>query len=152
MINDIINDLQQIINDSKDNIIIKRLGNIIIKMNKIINENKKNLELVRNDINKLYNKFDELKGNNTIINKELIGNYGIRYIGQVLNGVPEGKGIEYYKDGDRYEGEWRNDKKEGKGIMYYNNGVRKMGDYLNDEPIGKHVILTKEGFVETNFY
>ena len=37
----IINDLQQIINYSKDNKIINRLGDIIIKMNNIINENKK---------------------------------------------------------------------------------------------------------------
>ena len=32
----IINDLQQIINYNKDNIIIKRLGDIIIKINNII--------------------------------------------------------------------------------------------------------------------
>ena len=48
----IINDLQQLINYSKDNIIIKRLSDIIIKMNYIINENKKNVELIKNDITK----------------------------------------------------------------------------------------------------
>ena len=52
----IINDLQQIISYSKDNIIIKRLGDIIIKMNNIINENKKNTELIRKDISILYEK------------------------------------------------------------------------------------------------
>ena len=50
----IINDLQQLINYSKDNIIIKRLSDIIIKMNYIINENKKNVELIKNDITKNY--------------------------------------------------------------------------------------------------
>ena len=43
----IINDLQQIINYSKDNKIIKRLGDIMIKINNIINEKKKNIELLR---------------------------------------------------------------------------------------------------------
>ena len=36
---EIVNDLQQIINNSKDNLIIRSLGNIINKMNFIINEN-----------------------------------------------------------------------------------------------------------------
>ena len=39
---EIINNLQQIINYSKDNIIIKRISDIIIKMNFVINENRKN--------------------------------------------------------------------------------------------------------------
>ena len=49
----IINDLQQIINTSHDNLIIKRIGDIIIKMNYIINENKKNTELIINHISSL---------------------------------------------------------------------------------------------------
>ena len=52
----IINDLQKIINYSKDKAIIKILSNVIIKMNNIINENKKNLKLLRNDISILYDK------------------------------------------------------------------------------------------------
>ena len=73
---EIINDLNKLMNYSKDNIIIKTLGNIINKMNYIIEENKKNIKLIRNDINKLYNKFDELKINNIINNQELKYNNG----------------------------------------------------------------------------
>ena len=73
---EIINDLQKIINNSKDNVIIKILSNVIIKMNNIIDENKKILKLIRNDISKLYDKlsfqinkkFDELNINNKEIN------------------------------------------------------------------------------------
>ena len=43
-------------NNSKDNIIIKTLQNIINKMNNIINENKKKFELIINDIIKYINK------------------------------------------------------------------------------------------------
>ena len=39
-----------------------------------------------------------------------------RYVGQIVNGLREGKGIMYYTNGDRYEGYFRNDKPEGKGI------------------------------------
>ena len=38
-----------------------------------------------------------------------------RYVGQVLNGIKEGKGIAYFNDGSRYEGDFRNGKQEGKG-------------------------------------
>ena len=37
---EIINDLQELMNNSKDNLIIKALGNIIKKINYIINEKK----------------------------------------------------------------------------------------------------------------
>ena len=40
---EIINELNQIRNYSQDNLIIQRLGNVIEKINYIINENKKNL-------------------------------------------------------------------------------------------------------------
>ena len=125
-------------------------------------------------------KFDQLNINNNMnINKqELLFDNG-RYIGQVVNGLPEGKGIIYYNGGDRYEGEWKNGKKEGKGIdyyhhepfrgdryegdwrnghhegkgiYYYHNGDRSMGDFYNDKPVGKHVTLTKNGKVKVNNY
>ena len=118
---EIINELNQIKKDINDNLIIQRLGNIIDKVNYIINENKKNVELIRNDISllKLNKRFDELNINNNIINKEIKYDNG-RYVGQVVNGLREGKGIMYWNNGDRYEGEWRKGKPEGKGIKYWN--------------------------------
>ena len=38
---EIISDLQKIVNYLKDDLVIKILGNVIIKMNNMINENKK---------------------------------------------------------------------------------------------------------------
>ena len=53
---EIVNDLQQLMNNSKDNLIIKTLGNIINKMNFIINDNKKNTQLIINHISSLEKK------------------------------------------------------------------------------------------------
>ena len=112
--------------------------------------------------------------NNINNQQELIGD-NARYVGQVVNGLPEGKGIMYYNDGERYEGDWRNGlpegkgiyyyndgaryegdfrngKHEGKGIYYYNDGDRAMGDFYNGKPIGKHVTLTRNGEVKTYNY
>ena len=172
----IINDLQQIMNNMNDNIIIKRISDIIIKLNIIINENKKNIELIRNDIQLMINKFDELKFNNNINNNKELKYKDGKYIGQVINdkaegkgiwygyngdryegewrnGNKEGKGIYYYaKSGDRYDGEWRNNIKEGKGIAYFANGDRRMGDYLNGKEIGMHVRLTRNWEVKIENY
>ena len=178
----IINELHQIANSSHENLTIKRISDVIIKMNFIINENKKNMGLIMNQFTLLQNKLDQLSQNFKINNinnqQELKGiknGYNWRYVGQVVNGLREGKGICYWENGDRYEGDyrnenkevngiyyfdnvdryegdWRNDKKEGKGIYYYHNGDRSMGDYYNDKEIGKHVMLTRNGEVNINNY
>ena len=55
----IVNDLQQIINNTHDNLIIKRIGDIINKMNFIVNDNKKNTKLIINHITSLENKISK---------------------------------------------------------------------------------------------
>ena len=151
ILNNIINELQQIKDDSQEKKTIKRLSDIIIKMNTIINENIKNKVLIRNDISKLYEQmnkqFNELKINHTINNQEIkydLDNNNktikrLKYIGQVLNGIPEGKGIMYWNNGDRYEGEWKNNNKNGKGIYYWKDGDIYEGDFKNGLSEGKGI-------------
>ena len=146
----IINDLQQINNITHDNLVIKRIGDIIIKMNYIINENKKNTQLIinhisllKNQMNQMNKKFDELKFNQ--INKQEIKYVNGKYIGQVVNGLAEGKGIFYFNSGNRYEGDWRYGKQEGKGIFYWNDGNRYEGDFRNDKMEGKGIHYYKSG-------
>ena len=134
----IINELQQISNSSHENLTIKRIRDVIIKMNFIINENRKNMGLIMNQFTLLQNQIQQLSQrlninsfntntpkystqitNNINNQQELIGDNG-RYVGQVVNGLPEGKGIRYWNDGERYEGDFRNGKQEGKGIYYFN--------------------------------
>ena len=98
-------------------------------MNFIINENRKNHEsivnqfaLLQNQIQQLSKKFDINNTNNQQELKGIKNGFNWRYVGQVVNGLREGKGICYWEDGDRYEGDYRNDKREGKGIYYYHDG------------------------------
>ena len=149
----IIDELNQIKNSLYDNIQIKRIGDIIIKMNFIVNENRKYFESLKNDIINLSNQINQMNQNlkNTNVinniknNQEIKYNDGGRYIGQVVNGIPEGKGILYSPDGHRYEGDFRNGKLEGKGILYQPNGSRYEGDFRNGEPEGKCVLYSSEG-------
>ena len=98
------------------NEIIKKIEDIIIKINKNIINNNNNLKSkFQNSKNK---NLCELKINsfNFIIKK--IGKFSIdkdqeikyddgRYIGQVINGLKEVKGIYYYNNGDKFDGEWK---------------------------------------------
>ena len=56
----IINELNQIVNSSHENITIKRISDVIIKMNFIINENKKNMELIMNHFTLLKNQINQI--------------------------------------------------------------------------------------------
>ena len=56
----IINELQQISNSCHENLTIKRISDVIIKMNFIINENRKTRELIMNQFTLLQNKFEQL--------------------------------------------------------------------------------------------
>ena len=66
-------------------------------------------------------------------------------MGEIINGLKNGKGILYYnKNNDKerkiYEEDWKNDKKEGKGIIYWNDGDRYEGDWKNDKREGKGIM------------
>ena len=144
---EIISDLQQLKNYTKDDLIIIRIGDIITMINNLINANKKNTELIIKyitDLKKQMNKrFDELKINT--INKKELNFHDGRYVGQVLNGIREGKGTMYYNDGDRYEGDWKNGIREGKGIYFFSFGDRYEGDWKNDKKEGKGIMFINDG-------
>ena len=144
----IINELQQIINSSHENLTIKRISDAIIKMNVIINENKKTRELIMNQFTKFENQISQLSQKLDNNQQELKGKNS-RYVGQIVNGLPEGKGIEYFHNSDRYEGDFRNGKLEGKGIYYFNRepfkGYRYEGDLRNDLKEGKGIMYYPNG-------
>jgi len=149
-----INNLKNTINGIKLNIdnIIKlstndnistQLNNINIVLRTIIDDFNKNKDKLINLLNENnYNELDEI--NNTIINKELKYNNG-RYVGQVVNGKREGKGIFYNNNGGKYEGDFKNDKADGKGILYFNIGERYEGNFKNDKREGKGIYYYNDG-------
>ena len=146
ILQEIINLLNQMKNYSTDNLIKKGLEYSTSKLNYIINENNKNFELIKNDIFILYNKLNrqsqELKKYN---NKEEFKFRRGKYVGQAVNGLPEGKGIWFGNNGDKYEGEWKNGLAEGKGIRYYKNGDRYEGNFINDLKEGKGIFYFNNG-------
>ena len=144
---EIITDLNQLINNSKEDIILKIINTSITKLNYVINETNKNISTIKQQYS-IFNQTiqglrEKNKNNNQIINQEIKFDYG-KYTGQVENGVANGKGVFDYNSGSKFEGNWKNGKKEGKGLYFYNNegykGDKYDGDWEEDKQdgIGKY--------------
>ena len=55
-----------------------------------------------------------------------------KYVGEVKNGKPNGKGTLIYPDkGGKYEGEWKNGKYHGNGKLTYYDGGIYIGEFKN---------------------
>ena len=144
----VINELQQIKPYITNNLIIQRIADIITRMNKMITDNNKNFELLRveiqninNNINKQFQQFE----NKSMAIREIRYDNGRKYIGQILNGLPEGRGTWYVNNGDRYEGEFKKGIYDGKGIWYSHDGRRYEGDFKNDKQEGKGIMFYNDG-------
>ena len=191
--------LKSTINKFKNKItIIKEILNLMVnimdqyyKINeKIINNyhiNKRNYSKLQNLYN-LYNNNEKLiKELNDLINNDKLSEIfdfsfnnfynenGEKYIGEMINGYkngkgviyydincqerikgyegefkndqPEGKGAMYWKNGDKYEGDWKKGMSDGKGIYYHNNGDRYEGDYKKDKLSGKGRYYWNDGYI-----
>ena len=137
---DIVKDLDIIKKDIQDNIIVKKIGDIINKMNSIINKNKKNFGIIQNDRAMSFNMMNKgLEELNLNAGDQEIQYDNGRYVGQIVNGIKEGKGTYFWEDGDKYKGDWKNDKKNGKGIYLHSDGNRYEGDFKNDKREGKGI-------------
>ena len=102
--------------------------------------------------------------------KKYFWNYGKYYIGQMKNGLPDGKGVKYYFNGKVqydgtftqgkldgfgkfiypnehfYIGQYKNGLRQGKGKLYYPDGrLHYDGDWVNGIPIGYGKYIWENG-------
>ena len=76
------------------------------------------------------------------------------FIGEWLNNLKHGKGIEYHKNNTiKYDGYFFNDKYEGYGKYIYENGNCYIGHFINDQRHGKGILYYKNNTIkyEGNF-
>jgi hypothetical protein len=72
---------------------------------------------------------------------------GDYYIGEVIGGVPQGKGTMYYSNGDKYVGEFYDGLKEGFGIYYWADGERYEGEFYYDYLYGDGKYYYTDGVI-----
>jgi len=143
---EIINDLSKLKDYTKDNIMIKGLDEVIKKMKLLIKGSKNSSVVSRNTGRLPYSPAN--KSTNQIrvnlIRQELKYKDG-KYVGDVLNGIAEGKGTSYFNNGSKYEGDVKKGNAEGKGTKQYKNGDKYEGDFRNDRREGKGIYSYKNG-------
>ena len=111
-----------------------------IKSSQINKKQKKTYE-TKNYSNEANYKNGKKVGNGEI--KYENGNY---YKGEEKNGKREGKGIEYYKNGEiKYDGDWIDDLPEGKGKFIDENGNYYIGEFKKGLKYGKGIEYDKDG-------
>ncbi|MBC8411997.1 MAG: SEL1-like repeat protein [Rhodobacteraceae bacterium] len=72
---------------------------------------------------------------------------GNKYVGELNNGKPHGKGTMSYTDGNKYVGEWKNGELHGKGTYYSPEGFRFVSEFRNDEPYGQFTVYIPDGTI-----
>ena len=69
-----------------------------------------------------------------------------QYEGDLVSDKYEGKGKYSYDDGQYYIGEWKNGLRNGKGVQYYKNGdIEYEGDFVNDKYEGNGKYIWEDG-------
>ena len=152
----VINELKELIQSLNDDIIIKRIGNIINIMNNAIEENKKNNEKIIEKIQSMNKKLEALTNKSNI--KIGVKNYPEgKYEGELVNNMREGKGKLYYINNEKYMGkiyigEWKNDLRNGKGVETWNDGERFVGNFKNDKREGYGIYYYSNGDIYEGNY
>jgi|GEM_PF-3413254 len=70
---------------------------------------------------------------------------GSNFIGNSINGSPNGIGVIYYEDGSRYEGNVVNGRREGEGKLIRNDGFVYSGSWENDSMNGYGILKWQNG-------
>jgi len=68
-----------------------------------------------------------------------------KYVGDIKNGIPNGKGTETSHEGEKYEGEWKDGKKEGQGKFIQVDGSKYVGEWINGERNGYGTLTSSNG-------
>ena len=143
-----INDLSKLKNHTKDNIILKGLDDAIKKLRLLVKDSKNTTATVASRNTGLSPYSPTNKTTNQIrvnlLKQELKYKAG-KYIGEVSNGLADGKGESFFNNGDKFEGDCKSGNAEGRGIKEYNNGDKYEGDYKNDRREGRGIYSYKNG-------
>lgn len=101
----------------------------------------------------LYNKQESVKKQKIESVEKQESTYGklysspniLKYEGQLKNGVPNGKGVYYFLNGDIFTGEISDNKKEGYGELRYKTNDTYRGTFKNDKKNGQGKYVWSNG-------
>jgi len=68
-----------------------------------------------------------------------------KYVGDIVNGTPNGQGTLTWSDGGKYVGEFMHGKEHGQGTKTQSNGIKYVGRWKNGLPNGQGTMTTPDG-------
>ena len=151
--------------------VLDKMANILDIYYKINNNIIQNYNIRKRNYILLSN-FNFLKDNNEQLIKDLTkainsdkiyeysidhfyNDYGEKYVGEIKNGLKEGKGVLYLNTKNnfefkRYEGEFKNDVYEGNGSLFLNNGLSFERKFKNGINEGKEIDIPNLNMTDKN--
>ena len=151
--------------------VLDKMANILDIYYKINNNIIQNYNIRKRNYILLSN-FNFLKDNNEQLIKDLTkainsdkiyeysidhfyNDYGQKYVGEIKNGLKEGKGVLYLNTKNnfefkRYEGEFKNDVYEGNGSLFLNNGLSFERKFKNGINEGKEIDIPNLNMTDKN--
>ena len=151
--------------------VLDKMANILDIYYKINNNIIQNYNIRKRNYILLTN-FNFLKDNNEQLIKDLTkainsdkiyeysidhfyNDYGQKYVGEIKNGLNEGKGVLYLNTKNnfefkRYEGEFKNDVYEGNGSLFLNNGLSFERKFKNGINEGKEIDIPNLNMTDKN--
>jgi len=144
---DILNRLNDVVDDLKGHNkfknVITQIKNIIGILNNLLKQNEENTKSIIGEIQKVGEQVNKKFDSDIVLVKTKMYENG-KYIGQLKDGIMEGKGTFYFNDGNKYEGEIKNNIFEGKGTYTYANGDKYVGDFKKNMKDGRGVYYHKK--------
>ena len=68
-----------------------------------------------------------------------------KYVGEINNGKPNGRGIVTSSDGEKYVGEWKDGEKHGQGTDTYHHGFKYVGEWKDNKKHGQGTYTLTDG-------
>jgi len=62
---------------------------------------------------------------------------GEKYVGEVKDGQPHGRGTFIWPNGEKYVGDWKNGQRNGRGRFFWPDGTKYFGDFRNNKKHGQ---------------
>lgn len=84
-------------------------------------------------------------GNGIFIWKNPPNTGDLKYEGQYVDDIEEGRGKHFWVNGDSYEGDYRSGSRTGKGKYTWKNGDVYTGNFLNNQLNGEGVVVFSDG-------
>ena len=64
----------------------------------------------------------------------------LRLLEAILTIPRQGRGVQFYADGESYEGQWHKNKRRGWGRMFYKDGSLYEGEWMDDIREGRGLL------------